>query len=542
VNFLILFPLLPLIAYWQLVLNSAVNIPLWDDYDSVLNITNLWLNAPLAEKFRLIFSQHNEHRIALLRIFSIIQYYLSGAINFRWQVIIANLLLTIFYLLFWYGIRSTLKDRFFSSIFMTALGFVIFQPQYADAMIWATTSLSIFGVLLFAFLSFILVFQRKLLCQFFAAISALVGLFSFASGAIIPLCILFGLFVLKERRLLIAWSLWTAILFGLFLWGYHQPPHHPSIFDTNLDLNQFFDYLLILVGSIWGGSEPEPSRLAGIIILSLAVISFMRGSFKKAFPYALLFFFAFGSALLTAIARSPAGITYALSPGRYTLFSALLTISTLTLLFSTIYNKRIKNIFLLTIVPVSIFFNVISYRTYTIKVTELSRQLLRQYAQWVIGEPGLTYPWPDSSDRTLQASLKAGTFSLETIEFGKWLAPNTLELPVIQDDQLTTKVPRLSIGNGYIFIEGKVATQNKDIDLSNLEILLSDQTSIFRIRPRTYTIPTFLAPSAPNSKNQMGFITLLPLNKISLARQYKVGVQIRQDHALKRHWIKKKIN
>ena len=85
-----------------LITRYAVDIPDWDDYDAVLGfLSDFQLAKSGAEKIMLLFSQHNEHRIAIDRIISLFDFWLFGKINFYHLIFIGNFFLVVFgYFLF----------------------------------------------------------------------------------------------------------------------------------------------------------------------------------------------------------------------------------------------------------------------------------------------------------------------------------------------------------------------------------------------------------------------------------------------------------
>ena len=60
---------LPVIALFATIIHFGVNIPYQDDYNAVFDFLNRFTStADLQEKARLLFDNHNEHRIAFARV------------------------------------------------------------------------------------------------------------------------------------------------------------------------------------------------------------------------------------------------------------------------------------------------------------------------------------------------------------------------------------------------------------------------------------------------------------------------------------------
>ena len=106
-TFLISLSAIPIFIYYYYIGIYAVNIPFWDDFSSIYEFTNSYMNSDcFADKLHLIFSQHNEHRIVFNRVLTLIIFYTKGNIDLRILIWIGNLsLLGIAFLL----LKSVIK-------------------------------------------------------------------------------------------------------------------------------------------------------------------------------------------------------------------------------------------------------------------------------------------------------------------------------------------------------------------------------------------------------------------------------------------------
>ena len=71
-----------LAIYCLTVIRYAYNMPVGDDYDAILNFLNQYFETDWLSKLQLLFGQHNEHRILLTRLISVIDLSIFGSINF----------------------------------------------------------------------------------------------------------------------------------------------------------------------------------------------------------------------------------------------------------------------------------------------------------------------------------------------------------------------------------------------------------------------------------------------------------------------------
>ena len=87
---LFLLTLLPIGIYFFFVWQYSVNIPSWDDYDTLENLLEIQHSESLSETTVHILSQHNEHRIAFNRIVLLWSVWFFGEIDFKILAICGN--------------------------------------------------------------------------------------------------------------------------------------------------------------------------------------------------------------------------------------------------------------------------------------------------------------------------------------------------------------------------------------------------------------------------------------------------------------------
>lgn len=80
-----------IVFYYLFVFKYAINIPFADDYDQQLAFIDSWINIDsTTEKIKLLFSQHNEHRLFTTRIIPLLSYELFGFIDMRHTMYVGN--------------------------------------------------------------------------------------------------------------------------------------------------------------------------------------------------------------------------------------------------------------------------------------------------------------------------------------------------------------------------------------------------------------------------------------------------------------------
>lgn len=104
--FLILF-------FFSLIISNSVNIPNGDDLYCLLLFTQEFQDAPsLIDRLKLLFEQWVEHRIVYSRFTALLSYWLTSQVNFVTIIIIGNLTLVGFTILFWKVIKKRVHRSF----------------------------------------------------------------------------------------------------------------------------------------------------------------------------------------------------------------------------------------------------------------------------------------------------------------------------------------------------------------------------------------------------------------------------------------------
>ena len=132
------------INFIVLVCQTALNLPIWDDFDSVLFFVNQYLEEPsLQNRIALVLAQHNEHRIIINKLLTLLSLVLFSEVNFRFLIFCAVFALLLVPPLLIY--RSS--ERAPALLVASA---IMLQPQYGDGLNWVTTCLASFSLLLLA--------------------------------------------------------------------------------------------------------------------------------------------------------------------------------------------------------------------------------------------------------------------------------------------------------------------------------------------------------------------------------------------------------
>lgn len=314
----------PIILFYGMLFNYSVDIPSLDDFVAILGFMNQFVDLDsLSGKLRLIFSQHNEHRIVFTRILTLANYYLSGSVNFKLLIVAGNLaLLGLIFLIYHSANIKTSKLLYFTPAVL-----LMFQPSYMESMLWAMASTSNFYVLFFAFLSIYLLAFDSYKSFIFAIIFAIFASYTQGNGIFVFLSGLFLLLPHRRYKRSFIWSIVFIFCFFLYFHGYEKPPPFPGIVEEPFNFASAAKYFLLFIGSI-GKYRGLANMLGAFVLASFLYLTYAKYYKSSPVIYAFLCFL-----LLTAISASIFRASMGLGVGqalasRYTINSALFLLLT----------------------------------------------------------------------------------------------------------------------------------------------------------------------------------------------------------------------
>lgn len=384
---LILFP----IAVFYLVFQKyAINIPHWDDFAIRNTLAQMLETDSFSEKIKLLFSQHNEHRILVTRLSAWIVYLLQGTLNLKSLMLIGVAaligLLVIFY--------QVSKKYNFPLLAFVPVSFILFNVGLFENTFWGMASVQNFGVIFFAFLTFYwLVFsiENQYKHYFYLAIlSCFIGVFTSSNGIIIPLIGCLVLLVQQRKKQLFTWLGSSAVFIVGFFFNFQKNPD--NVVKTNFsNFKTIIRGIFATFGSVLDSSAISPPKhldlamALGLFLLIFMCIFAYQVIFKKynratfcvsqrtndLFLLACLVFIGITSVGIV-MARISYGINILLT-SKYKIYSVL----SLTIFYFVALNslaERYKNNFIQLAILVSVIFNLYIYIADHQNITYLNQE------------------------------------------------------------------------------------------------------------------------------------------------------------------------
>ena len=366
------------LVYLLIIVIYAENIPFADDLSVLASLYDVHHEPDWYLKYKTLFAFHNEHRIVVPRLITILLYHIQGQhINVIGWIILGNVPLFLVLYLYFKAELTHYRTKLFIPVLL-----VVLQPMHYELMYWGMAALQNIGVIALSTLAFYqLTFKRN---KFLPVFIALLAVFTGANGVFV---FLIGIPLLFYRREWLVGTLWIIVGVGsafLYWKGFSASEHSGKGFDESFHIANFLVVFTSLVGGIaYSQTFSFISLLLGLSIL--AVIAFIgyyrlivhpvRHDKSQQF---LLCCLAFTLLTIAAISFNR-DLHSILSVSRYKLYSTLVISLTYILLLHWIEKRQYV---LNTALVVGLLFWTVSYSRYTVMFDIHSRLLFSHFFTW----------------------------------------------------------------------------------------------------------------------------------------------------------------
>ncbi|HLO43022.1 MAG TPA: hypothetical protein VK175_01740 [Leadbetterella sp.] len=486
--------LLFVVAYSYDASLNFQNFPISDDYEAFFDFNNKYLAATNAwDKLKLIFSQHNEHRIATLRLINLA--YLSIFHQVDLQVF--RVIGLVFYLLsmaFLYFEGGFNYKRFY---FFLPVPILMLSFAFAEIYFLAMESLSHFPMVFFTVGTIYLAINRKYTTL--PIIFLFFGVFSNGNGILLMPLVFFGMLLQKEYRRSLIWAAASICISIIYFIDYEAG-------KTGLSLS-ILPYLLkvypIYLGGIGGFGSIKVNLILGVFaLLWILYFVFFKNIIKRELSLTLMLVFYLLTFLIISVKRNEYG-EQLLQRGAYLINSVLVFVVLYIIYFKQILKAwKIENSFK----KVGLFFGIIiiggfgyqvkNYRTW-IQILKYDEIETRHDQMMYLGnttelyqDHNRIYNIPLVSDQRIDELRSKGVFDLEKVKRNVVAVPmNNTELQFVKALKTETfevhKIAGFDIKeNPYVKIKGVYKGVFKATDLELGVAIESDGKKYYFRIPR----------------------------------------------------------
>ena len=305
------------------VARLAVDFPYWDDYYSVLEgVCKFHAADSGAEKTAVLLSQHNEHRVALLRGAAVADCAAQGHVDFRTLIWMGNAGLLAFCALLMVGARRSIR----SAALLALIPLALLSPIQEKQMVWATCVLSNYCVLALAAGAMLLVTARGWGGFGGACVLALAATFTMGQGIF---CFGVGAAMLAMERQWRRAGVWLGVMVAAALVYFHhysRPSYHPPP-ELTWTTVQFFPVavggavsdmtcrFLAPVFEVLGWESalvPTIQMGAGVVLIGLVVWLGVKGYYRRNLFVSGFLVYLVGLCAVASVSRSGFGLQHAL--------------------------------------------------------------------------------------------------------------------------------------------------------------------------------------------------------------------------------------
>ena len=381
----------------------AVNIPHLDDYDQTLGFLTRYENSHGWDRLLLIFSERNEHRTAIFRIISVLDYSIFGKINLIHIIAVINVFFIGIAVLIFKLFRQISTDN---SHFIPVL-LILAVPAWGFFN-WSSAGATYGPTIFFSLLAIYLLTGNSNRSFYLALISAILAVMSSGGGFVIFLAAIPFFLKGSNRFQIIVWSLTFLVSLGLYFFGYepvksgdvtHAILSTPHVIGANT-LVFFGSFLQALFGEryVW-------SILFGLAVLgATAWIWFKYKNRMAEHPMiwsGILLGLGFG--ILAALMRSDSGLGVT-AAYRYRLYHILLPIF---LYFFYLKYYPNKKLYLNWILAISIFLFGLRWEDNLGLLKTLNNKL--NYGHYAFQVTGSSHYIPSKGKERIKSTLEKAT-------------------------------------------------------------------------------------------------------------------------------------
>ncbi|SOE19947.1 hypothetical protein SAMN06298216_0446 [Spirosomataceae bacterium TFI 002] len=204
----------------------TLNIPRWDDFHGILIPVDILINGEtVAEKIEILFSQNNEHRIAVDRLVLLLLTYLSpsGIAEMKTLALSGTLLLVALGALF----VQTGRKLKLSYIQLLPIPIVLFSTHVWEILQSLMVPYQVFAVLFMSFISFYLASKGKSIA--ILILISTIAIFCHGNGLLtIPIV---GLILILNARYkdLLIWAIFSISIVAFYFTNYVTPPWNNNV-------------------------------------------------------------------------------------------------------------------------------------------------------------------------------------------------------------------------------------------------------------------------------------------------------------------------
>jgi hypothetical protein len=519
---------LPVALYFYFLSEYAINIPKWDDHALKAFIVEFQNVDGLIPKLQSFFKQHNEHRIAFDRFFTLIVFWIHGSIDYRCLMWIGNLtllgVLFIFYKIF--------QKEKISIAYFVPIPFILFQLQLWENTFWGMAAMQNFGIIFFILTLIYLMSSEKRRHFYFALFVAFLATYTSGNGiTIFPVCI--ALLILQRRfKDVFIFGFISAILLFLYFYQYKFPENNPSM--EGIGFKKIVIGFFMFVGSVFdlisNASQSQKiaivggflSFISGSIIAIYLIFNSKLFERQRNLNHSGLFIlgcimFLLGTAIVVTFTRISYG-EIGLLTSRYKIYSILLLITIYLAIISKI-NLINNNWLSFTLIFIAIGFNLIANFTNFKEVVNFRNQLISFAVNWKL------------DNNISELSIKNKLYEMPQLSIENNISE--IKKPIKNSPIWKEQITKTNIHDGILIQNNSFNSPTEKEDNISLIVQSNKRTYIMPSQLISYPVTAFLRTS---KYWQNGFVGVLNNNEFENGT-YQLGLFVKKGQNIQTYYL-----
>lgn len=365
---------------------DSINIPIWDDYQTILGFMNEWKEeGSFIDKLLLVFKPFYESRMVLLRVLNLVVFGIFGEVSFKTLIIIVNICyVVLFILLIFMSNMSRHKLYFF-----IPLAILLFQFQSFDCLLWATAGFNFIFTLVMAGCAFWLLDKKGNLFFVLAVFCGIMASLTYGNGLLVNALVVLQLLIQKRK---IKAVLVTLFMIVFYCWYFSSTATGPVNASNTILWYDYPLYYFAFCGSAFRFFYSQAICIGMGIVMNVFFFLILRmKNMETNKPLFFFMFFILLSAALTTILRAgEGGLSQALSP-RYGTYSIVLFVCIIISCMEIFYWVRWPNFFRYMVVFALSIHILSGFMFYPEAIAR--KRILKDYMNYYKIKNSRTPPW-----------------------------------------------------------------------------------------------------------------------------------------------------
>lgn len=297
--------------------------PFWDEWSEI----NPVANGAGFSSWSWLWSQHNEHRLLLTRVFLLVDLRVFGGKNISLFIEMYFFQLSVWAAI-WFALeRFTNYPRALRLTLQGLFGFCLFHLNQAENLTWAFQVSFILafslGTIAFLIVAFFENLPYPVLLSVLVGIAGFLAALNVSGGLIIgPYAIAFAIWQRLRLRYILTIAVLVLLTGAAYLAGFKNPDQQHEPLAALFRLKDVFAYILTYFGASWTRLVPHKERItcfASFVLLGYLFVHAVKNRARTSNFEWFCFvqcFFSIGTAFVTALGRLQYGVGQAYA-GRY---------------------------------------------------------------------------------------------------------------------------------------------------------------------------------------------------------------------------------